>query len=143
MICVGDEDWVDSALQSGHNIGTQICHRANEVLILHENVGHEIAKDDGADPCSNETLNGLLWRELDKLRATECNTANICKDVVRNDERCGQEEPDHALKDVVHDEMSLHDNQVQRHVSPSKLGELETIMAFLQRGHEEDEPYDR
>ena len=34
--------------------------RANEVLVLNEDVGHYVAKYDGADPCSDKAFHGLL-----------------------------------------------------------------------------------
>lgn len=37
--------------------------------------------------------------------------------------------------------MGLYHNKVQGHVSPSEVGELEFIVAGLERGDEEDESY--
>ena len=51
--------------------------------------------------------------------------------IVCYDQGARQKEPDHALKNVVHNEMRLDDDQVERHVRPCKLSELEAIMAFL------------
>jgi len=73
------------------------------------------------------------------LCPAEGDTTNIGPDVVGDDESGREEEPDEALKDIVHDEVRLHDDEVERHVGPGKLGELELVVARLKRGDEEDE----
>ena len=88
------------------------------------------------------TFNGLLGADLDQLRTAESDTADVREDIVGDDQADGQEEPDHAFKDVVHDEVCLHDNQVESHVSPSELSELELVVALLERADEEDEAWD-
>ncbi|KAJ8126312.1 hypothetical protein O1611_g7326 [Lasiodiplodia mahajangana] len=80
-----------------------------------QHVGQQEAPDDGHDPGADEALDGLLGRELDQLGAAEGDAADVGEDVVADDERCGQEEPDHALKDVVHDEVGLDDDEVEGH----------------------------
>jgi hypothetical protein len=86
-----------------------------------------------------QTFNGLLRADLDQLCATKSDTADVGEDIVGDDQADGQEEPDHALEDVVHDEVRLHDNEVESHVSPSKLSELELVVTLLERTNEEDE----
>ena len=85
-----------------------------------------------------QTFNGLLGADLDQLCATKGDTADVRKDIVGNDQADRQEEPDHALEDVVHNEVRLHDNKVESHVSPSKLSELELVVTLLERANEED-----
>jgi hypothetical protein len=85
------------------------------------------------------TFDGLLRANLDQLSAAERNTANICEDVVGDNQADWQEEPDHALEDIVHDEVRLHNDEVESHVSPSELGKLELVVALLERTYEEDE----
>lgn len=80
---------------------------ADEVLVAHEYIRHSEAKEYCQDPGSDKPLDCLLWGKLDQLRAAECDAANVSEDIVRNDQRSRQEEPDHALKDVVHNEMRL------------------------------------
>ena len=77
------------------------------------------------------TFHSLLRTQLDKLRPPKRNAADVGEDVVGDDEHDGQEEPDHALEDVVHDEVSLHDDEVEGHVRPGELGELEAVMVLL------------
>ena len=88
------------------------------------------------------TFNGLLGADLDQLCATESDTADVREDIVGDDQADWQEEPDHALKDVVHDEVRLHDDQVESHVSPSELSELELVVTLLEGTNEEDEAWD-
>ena len=112
---------------------------ANEVFIAHQNIGHGEAEKDGQDPGAHKTFNSLLGGDLDKLRAAKSDTTDVGKDVVGNDKRYWKEEPDHAFKNIVHDEMRLHDNQVERHMSPGKLGELKTVVPLFKRCDEENE----
>ena len=85
------------------------------------------------------TFDGLLGADLDQLCATESDTADVREDIVGDNQADRQEEPDHALEDVVHDEVRLHDNQVESHVSPSELSELELVVTLLERTNEENE----
>lgn len=116
--------------------------RADEVLGSHHEVAEQHAENDSHDPSANKAFHGLLGRKLDELGATKGNTADVCPDIVGDDESGGEEEPDHAFKDVVHDEVGLDDDQVEGHVRPRKVGELELVVAGLERGDEEDEAED-
>lgn len=113
--------------------------RADEVLVPHKQVRQAIAEKDGEDPCADKTLNRLLGRKLDELRASKRNAADISEDIVGNDERGGDEEPDQTLEDVVHDEVSLDDQEEEGHVRPSEHGELELVVSLLQGDDEEHE----
>lgn len=73
------------------------------------------------------------------MSPTKSDSANIGKNVVGNDQGHGKEKPDHALKNVVHDKMGLHHDQVERHVGPCKLRKLEFVVALLQGDHKENE----
>lgn len=139
MVGLRHEGRVGRALKTRQDVGTQIIDGADEVLVAHQDVGHEVAEDDGADPRAKKALDCLLGGQLDKLGATKGDTADVGKDIVRDDERGGKEEPDHALQDVVHDKMGLNDDQVERHMRPCELGELEPVLSFLQGRDEEDE----
>lgn len=70
-------------------------------------------------------------------RGTHSDTTDVCKDIIGDDQAHRQEEPDQALKNVVHDEMCLHDDEVQSHVGPRKLCKLKFVVAFLERHDEE------
>lgn len=87
------------------------------------------------------TFNSLLGTDLDQLCATKSDTTDVGKDIVGDDQADRQEEPDHAFKDVVHDKVRLHDNQVESHVSPGELSELELVVTLLKRTDEEDEAW--
>ena len=84
------------------------------------------------EPSEKHTLHGFLRTQLDKLRPAKRDPADVCENIVRDYEADGQEEPDHAFEDVVHDEVSLHHNEIERHVCPCELGELEAVVAFLE-----------
>ena len=142
MVGFGSEDRVGGALEAGPEVGAEVVNGADEVLVAHQDVGHEEAEDDGADPGADEALDGFLGGELDELGAAEGDAADVGEDVVGDDEADGEEEPDHAFEDVVHDEVGLNHDQVEGHVCPAELGELEAIVAFLQGANEEDETHD-
>ena len=139
VIWLRNKGGVGRAFQSGQHVGSEVVDRADEVLVPHQDIGHEVSKANGANPGAQEPFNCLLRGNLDQLCATKCNTADVGKDIVRNHQGCGQEEPDHALQNVVHDEVCLNDDEVERHMGPGKLGELETVVAFLQGYDEVDE----
>lgn len=138
-VWLGHKGRVGCALQSSQNVRTEIIDRANKVLVAHEDVGHEVTETNGAEPGAQEPFNRLLRRQLDQLSAAESDTADIGEDIVCNHQGRGQEEPNHALQDIVHDKVRLHDDQVERHVRPGPLGELEAVVALLQGCDEEDE----
>jgi hypothetical protein len=115
--------------------------RANEILVSHQYVCHCDSKDDGQDPSSYESFHSLLWGQLDELCAAERDSADIGEDIVANDQGDWKEEPDHSFKNVVHNKMGLNNNQVECHVSPCKLRELEAVVTGLQRSHEKHESY--
>lgn len=102
---------------------------------------HQHAKDDGHDPTTNESLDGFLGRQLDQGGLTHKESENVRPNVVSNDQRNGQKEPNKSLKDVVDNKVTLTDDQQERHVSPCKLRELEAVVAFLQVRHKEHETY--
>lgn len=124
-----------------HDEGETYVNGANEVFVAHENVRHGEPEDNRQHPCPDETFDRLLWRKLDELRAAKGDAADVGKDVIGDHQRGREEKPDHSLENVVHDEMRLHDNEVKRHMRPSKLRELKTIMALLERANKKDEAY--
>lgn len=85
---------------------------ADKVLVPHEYISHAEAKNDGTDPGADKAFDGLFRRELDELGAAKCHAAYVGEDVVGYNEGCWEEEPDHAFKDIVHDEVRLHNDQV-------------------------------
>ena len=126
------KDRVGGAFQSCPEIGSEVIDGADEIFVPHEDVCHEEAEDDGADPCADEALDGLFGGELDELGAPEGDATDVCEDVIGNDETDRKEEPDHAFEDVVHDKVRLDDYQIESHMRPAELGELEAVVAFLQ-----------
>lgn len=114
-------------------------YRANKIWVSHQDVGEEHSHDNRPTPCSDETLDGLLRAQLDKLGTSKKHTADVGKNIVGNNKRSGKEEPDHALKDVVDNEMGFNNDDVQGHVRPGELGKLELVVAFLERTNKKDE----
>lgn len=114
-------------------------YRADEVLVPHQHISHAEAEDDSANPCSHKSLHSLFGRQLDELGTAEGNPANVGEDVVRDDQGYWKEKPDHALKNVIHDKVGLDNDEVERHMSPSELGELEAVVAFLKGTNKENE----
>lgn len=122
-----EEDWIWHTVESGPEIRAKVLlqlvqfslcvrhsyvNRTREIIISHEDVCHTNPENDRQDPSSYEAFHGLLWGELDQLSFTKSNTADVCEDIIADDQGSWKEEPDHALEDIVHDEMSLNDNQI-------------------------------
>lgn len=122
----------------GGNANTYI-YRADEIFIAHEDIGHGKTENYSEDPGADKAFDGLFGGELDELGAAKCDATDVCKDIIGDDERCWQEEPNHSFEDVVHYEMCLDDNQVEGHVCPGELGELKAVVPLLKRADEEYE----
>lgn len=142
LVGAREEDGVGVALEAGEDVGAEVVDGADEVLAAHQQVGEEDGKDDCHDPGADKTLDRLLGAQLDELGAAKGDSTNVGKDVIGDDQRSGQEEPKHALEHIVHDEVRLHHNQVESHVRPSKVGELELEVPGTEVGDEEDEAND-
>lgn len=89
-------------------------------------------------PGTQETLPCFLGRDLDERCSSECDAAQVSKDIIGDDHGNGQNEPDEALENVVDNEMCLTNNEEQGHMGPCKLGELELVVALLECGDKED-----
>jgi hypothetical protein len=72
------------------------------------------------------------------LCAAKGYATQICENIIANDQRYWKEKPNHALENIVHDEMSLHHYQEEGHMRPRKLSKLKTVVARLQRSDEEN-----
>jgi hypothetical protein len=142
LVSVRQEDGVRITFKASKDICTEVVDGADEVLVAHQNVGQAKCKDDGEDPGANEALDSLFRTDLDELSTAKGDTTDVGKDIVGDDQSSGEEEPDHALEDVVHDEMGLDDNQVESHVGPGELLELELVVALFEGDDEEDEAHD-
>ena len=133
------EDWVWCAGEACPYVCAKVVHRADEVRVSHQQIGQDGSNNDRADPCSNEALHSLFRRYLNQRRSPECNATDVCEDVVDNDQRHGEEEPDHPLEDVVHHEVSLENNKENSHMGPAQLAELKSVGTLLQGSDEEHE----
>ena len=115
---------------------------ADEVFVAHQDIGEAEGKDDGENPGADKTLNSLLGTDLDKLGTAKGDATDVGENVIGDDQSGGKEEPDHALKNVVHDKVSLNNNEIEGHVSPGELLELELVVTLLKRDDKEDEASD-
>ena len=122
--------------------GEAYSNGANEVGRAGHDVGQADAEQGRENPRAHEAFHRLLGGKLDQLRAAKRDAANVGEDVVRDHQGDGREEPDHALEDVVHDEVRRKDDDKERHVRPRELGELEAVVALLEGSHEEYEAYE-
>lgn len=123
----------------GEVLGKTHVDRADEKLGPHHDVNKKEGEEDRHDPRANEAFDRLLGRQLDELGAAKGDAADVRPDVVGDDEGGREEEPDHALEDVVHDEVRLDNDEIECHVSPGKVRKLELVVSSLERGDEEDE----
>jgi len=141
--CVGtgDEHWVGLALKAGEDVGAKVRCWADKVLGAQQQVGQDDAEEDGHDPGADEALDCLLGGQLDQLGAAESDAADVGEDVVSDDQRGRQEEPDQALEHVIHDEVRLHDDEEKSHVRPGELRELELEVPGLKGANEEDKAW--
>ena len=139
---MGSEDGVGCAFEAGEEGSAEVVDGADEVGVLHQVVGEEDAEDDGTDPGTDEAFDGLFGGELDELGPAKGDSTYVGEDVVCDDERGWEDEPDHALEDIVHDEMGLYHYQVKSHMCPGELGELEAVVALLEGANEEDEAWE-
>ena len=142
LVSVRQEDGVDFAFKASKDVGTEVVDGADEVLVAHQNIREAKCKDDGEDPGANEAFDSLFGTDFDELSTAKGDTTDVGKDIVGDDQSSREEEPDHALENVVHDEVGLDDNQVESHMGPGELLELELVVALFQRDDEKDEAHD-
>ena len=124
---MGNEDWVGGALEAGPDgcseilvllaqlhVDMECCTYidwANEILVSHKHVRHSDAEENSQDPGTNKAFNRFLRGEFYELRSSKCDAADVGKNVVSDDKADRQEEPDHPLEHIVHDEVRLNHNK--------------------------------
>lgn len=116
-----------------------VANRADKVAELAEEVGEDEAKDHGGEAAAHEALPGLLGAELDQRRLAEEEAKHVGHDVVADNHGDGHDEPDHALEDVLDDEVALRDDNQQGDVRPGEERELAHVVLAGEREHEPDE----
>eukprot|EP01139_Manchomonas_bermudensis_P000861 Amastigsp_a1004_210.p2 type:complete len:165 gc:universal Amastigsp_a1004_210:780-286(-) len=65
---------------------------------------------------------------------------DVRHDVVGKDKGRGEEEPEHACKEVLNDKDVREDDKENRHVRPSKLRKLVLVVALTKRDNEHHKP---
>jgi len=68
--------------------------RANHIVEAHEKATPAKCENYGAEESTNEAFHRLLRRQFDERCTPESYTPNVSKDVVANDKRCRNPEPD-------------------------------------------------
>lgn len=87
-----------------------VLERTHESLKLTQQRRENEAEKYGRYSATNEALPGLFRRELDESCATEKETKHIGHDVVADDQRNGQQEPDETLEHVLNHKIRLRDD---------------------------------
>ena len=100
-----DEHRIRGTFEASKEIGTKVVDWADEVFVSHHQICKSKAEYDGEEPCAYKAFDGLFGRYLDQLSAAESNTTDISEDIIGDDQRNRQKEPDHALEDIVNYEM--------------------------------------
>jgi hypothetical protein len=122
--------------------GETYIYWADEVFVVHEEIGQQVAEKDSKDPCTEESFDRLLWRQLDELGASESDATDVGEDIVCNDQCGWEEKPYQAFKDVVKHEVGLYDDKVEGDMCPREHCELEFVVAFLEGADKEDESWE-
>lgn len=78
------------------------------VIEPHEEGTPEKREYHGAEESTNEAFHSLLRRQFDKGCTSKCYTPNVCEDIIANDERRGNPEPNQSFKDVVDNEVTAN-----------------------------------
>lgn len=68
--------------------------RADHIIETHEEATPAKGENNGAEESTNKAFHRLLRRQFDKRCTPESYTPNVSKDVVANDKRCRNPEPD-------------------------------------------------
>lgn len=115
-------------------------NRAHKVVELGQIESEQNAEENREYGATYEPFPGLLGRQLDEGRPAEVKAAQVRHAVVNDDHRHGENEPDQPVIDVLNHEVTLRDNDKERHMCPRKQGELTHVALGLEGEHERDEP---
>lgn len=81
-------------------------NRADHIIESCEVRSPSYTEQDSAEQRPNKAFYGLLRAECDQRRAAHGDTADVCEDIVADDQEGGNPEPDKAFEDVVDDEVA-------------------------------------
>ena len=84
----------------------EVVNGADHIVEAHEVGAPEETEDERTEERADESLDCLLGRQLDEGGASNSDTPDVGEDVVADDERRGNPEPDDTLQDVVDDEVA-------------------------------------
>lgn len=134
-----NEDRVRVAPDVTPGVHTEILYRAGHILPSHKQGTPDNAKEHGTEEGTDETLYSFFRGKLDERCATKGNTPDISKDVVTDDQRGRNPEPDETLENIVYDEVARDNDKHKTHVDPTEESELPSKVALLQRHDESNE----
>lgn len=126
--------------------GVEFSRRASEPIDLAEVAGDDEGKDDGKEGSSKEALPSLVGRQLgqgtvDNL-ASNGHTNKVGHNIVTDDHRVGQHEPEESVINVHRNNTGLNNDAQEGHQHPGQLAELVLDGILAERGHEEQETSD-
>jgi hypothetical protein len=99
-------------------------------------------EEESTEEGTHETFNRLFRRELDQRCSTKHLSTDIRHDVVANNQRGRDKEPNHSLEDTVDDKVARDDNEEKTNVDPAEKGELLSQVLSLQVGDEPDKAWE-
>lgn len=97
---------------------------SHQVVEALEEGSPSIREEHGDDESADKALHRLLGTEADKRRLAKHHSADVCENVVADDQARRHVEPNQAFEDVVHEEMAADDDEEERHVDPAEETEL-------------------
>ena len=105
------ENRVGSTSHVGPRMDTNVRHGADEIVKVTGQLAENDSANDRADPSANKALKGLFGRDFNQRRSTKRDAAKVSKNVIGDDERCRYKKPKNAGKDIVDNEVALHNSQ--------------------------------
>lgn len=81
-------------------------YRTDHVVKAHEVRAPDHTEQEGTPKRTHKPFDSLLWGELYQRCTPDGHAPYICKGVIANNQGGGNPEPNHALKDIVNDEVT-------------------------------------
>lgn len=138
-VLLRDEQVVGFAGHADATGALVVADGADEVRELTQEVGEDEPEQNCREATADEALPRLLRTEFDQGRLAEEEAKHVGHHVVADDHGDGHNEPDHALEDVLDDQVALRHHNQQGDVSPSEQRELPHVVLARQRQHEPHE----
>lgn len=98
--------WVGRTLDITPGRDSKIMHGTDHVVKAHEVRAPDHTEQQGTPKRTHKPFNSFLWGELYQRCTPDGHAPYICKGVIANNQGGGNPEPNHALKDIVNDEVT-------------------------------------